>query len=281
MTTIPIPPLASPGIELTFIGICTHLWADQPNAPQNPAWGTRVVIVNASHVVRIEEINLRYGFNPGIRPHLATLSFVSTQVISTEGPKLFVPDLDGNIFTVLDGVTVTVANPTATTLVKDARCLPSLSSWMPDVAPGRAATSAEPEHAAGYFEFTAGTLTGTALTDRGDTGSLVYTVGTNGAPQIVITPFDSRSRPTTVTLSPDIVVQVEILNVPIDGDKDNSNDFVLHFLAAHQLPAEWPPATPALEAPCMRNPNGPQILTRHAHRMGDDFGPGCSNSNLP
>lgn len=277
-------------LEITFIGICTHLWETQ-NAPPNPAYGTRIVMPNAVHPVLIGLINLLYGFDPPIMPHFATLAFPVDQFDFKEGPKEFFPwnGSEGQVhFTFLDGVTVTVKNPAPTDLVKDARCIPGLGAFLPGVAPGPAATSSDRTLAAGYFDFQNGTVLGTgelkgkAMPTRGDAGVILYKTPTNGAPQILITPFDTDIAPTTVHLKGDATVY--IANIPIlelTDCKDNDNDFILHYLVANQFPPPpWPPASPPLNAPCLDvHPYGEEII--RALRICDDFGAGCSNSNLP
>lgn len=281
MTLMPCPPIASPNsIDVSFIGICTHLW-EQPNIQPNPAWGTRIVIPNASNEATYGPINTNFNLNPPIEAHVATLAIPVQYLSFTEGPKVFLPWLGNEglvAFTFLDGVTVTVGNPNSTELGKDARCMPGLGSFVSGIEPGPAATSNDAAQAAGYFDFQTGCVLGTSYgVDRNFAAGILYSTGTSSAAQLVITPFDSSLEPTTVHLTEGNVTAY-ILNIPLLGDKDNDNDFLLHYLVASEFPSPSTWAGVDLGPPCMENPHIDEIK-RLFQQL--DFGVGCSNSNLP
>ncbi len=273
---------------ITFVGVCTDLWEDQPNAIEPSEWfGKRIVLANASDPAKIAGLNAFYGFNDPIAPHAAQLLVFADALPTIEGPLEFAYESPINISPVLvaqlQGVTITV-NTTETVINKNARCIPQLGTFQPNVAPGLAATTSDPKLASAYFDMTGGTITGMALVVDGEAGVLVYTTATGPQPTLTITPFDPLLPPTTVTFSEGSTAYVTIANNPSKIDfKDNKNDFVLHYLAADAMPPQWPAPVPPfaeLSIAC-----GPHPDTDHIPGfpvlIPPEFGVGCSNSNIP
>lgn len=268
-------------MEVTFIGICTHLWKDQPSAPAHEAFGHRIVLPNASSPEVIKGINDSYGLtgSSAIQPHVAKLQIFAEQFVGVEGPVQLTPAPQDMLTLTLQGVTVTTPGE-PTELQKDARCMPGLGSFVPNVAPGPAATSFQPAEAACYFDFRHGLILGRALSDRAGAGSILHRREINGEAFVTITPFDG-SEPSRIFLRPgarpDFPVTVVFTNFPESGKDDNINDFVLHYLVTND---QWPAELPSLgPIGCIQHPHGREILQRVG--VSYDFGVGCSNSNIP
>jgi hypothetical protein len=251
-------------VRVSFMGICTHIWEDQPNALPNPAYGKRIVIPNASDPTLINE---KYNFTGpnAIQPHAATLYVLK----GAETIQLS-----------LEGVTVTIPTDQITPIQKDARCMPGLGSFVSDLAPGPAATTPDPALAYAWFDFQTGTVLGRGLSQFGGAASILYETtisDPNLEPMVVLTPFDGSPaiEISLATEFPDIACPVVITNFAGD-DPDNANDFLLHYLVG----GAWP-ATPPVIGPvgCTQHPNAAELLAA----IGEDIqiGMGCSNSNFP
>lgn len=260
-------------VQVTFMGICTHLWESQVHALPNPAFGKRIVVPNASDPNVIALINDKYQLHPPhgvpIEPHIATLTVVR--------------DGGENIELTLEGATVTIPTDEAGPIQKDARCMPGLGSFVADLAPGPACTTKDAALASCHFDFEAGLVFGRGLQAMGGAASILYetTMSDQVEPRVVIKPFDGSPEMVLSLQSPfpGIAYQVVISNFPAAGIPDNDNDFVLHYLAA----GSWPEAVPTIDpVTCTQHPNGSHLL--HAiggKRSHFDFGMGCSNSNFP
>lgn len=277
-------------VNVTFLGICTHLWAtdEQRNALPHPAWGTRIVLANASDQGVIDNINQFYGLNgingTPIEPHVATLNIFAEEFVSVTGPGTLIPTGNQMLTLGLNGVTVTVPPDVEAGITRDARCMPGLGTFVSDLAPGAAAILADPSLASCYFDFTTGSVLGTTVSTTNNAGSIVYTANTETPPtsdhvHVTIAPFGGGES-TVITLAPVVgtsTVNVVISNFPLLGVDDNDSDFVLHYLVAGSFPATIPSIG---TIGCPVNPSGSEILAR----LGGgpfEFGVGCSNSNIP
>lgn len=278
---------------VSFLGICTHIWEDQPDAEPHPVWGHRIVLVNASNP---DTINNNPHLNKlGIKPHIARMQIFNEQIVSIQGPAAFYPFNDTLLLN-LDGVTVQIVNNGQNTLAKEAECMPQLGGpqhGVPPVtgiAPGPAVTMGLSALASCYFDFAFGEVLGTVVDKSpnpkfkpADCGVLLYQTQTIGNPQILITPFEG-GVPTVVTLHNSEIDKegnqkpagMNIMNTPNGADKDNPSDFMLHYLAANKFPDD----TVTVSRPgCPSNP-----FSYNLHRAPiavNELGPGCSASNLP
>lgn len=270
---------------VSFLGICTHIWEDQPDAEPHPVWGHRIVLVNASNP---DTINNNPNLNHyGIKPHFARLQIFNEQIVSIQGPAAFYPFNDTLLLN-LDGVTVQIVNSGLNALTKEARCMPQLGGPqfnrppVTGIAPGPAVTMGLAALASCYFDFAFGEVLGTVVETVG-CGVLLYQNQTIGNPQILITPFEG-GVPTLVTLHNSEIDEngnqkpagMNIMNTAIGAGKDNPSDFMLHYLAANK----FPDGGVIIHSPdCPPNPFS-YHLNRAPFSPGD-LGPGCSASNLP
>jgi len=279
---------------VSFIGICTHIWEDQPNADPHPVWGHRIVMVNASNP---DTINNNPNLNHyGIKPHFARLQIFNEDIVSIQGPAAFYPFNDTMLLD-LNGVTVQVVNNGLSTLAKEARCMPQLEAPalfgppITGIAPGPAVTMGLSALASCYFDFSFGHVLGT-IVDRApaddrpaECGVILYKTDTIGDPQILITPFEGGS-PTLVTLrnskrdqqGDQPHIGMLLMNLP-KGQDDNEMDFLLHYLAANKIPENPPLIFPPVT--CQKNPFSYGLFQRMPVPTAFDLSAGCSASNLP
>jgi hypothetical protein len=245
-------------INVTFIGICTYLMKRQNFAPDNPAWGTRIVVPNSTDPTRINQF---YGFtgDDAIAPHRAYWA-----IIPADGSEPLREPLAGDTMKVSSDETI--LNTLGVT------CLPGLGSIIRGIGPGAAATSKNPDEASCYFDFTAGTLTATVL--PGGAGSIVYTTQ-SANPTVTITPFDGQNE-RTIQLPAGDKIDIVIWNLPLSGRDDNDHDFLLSFLITNAWPQKFTLPGPT---ECPPNLEGGRLMKAIGYDR--DIGMGCSNSNIP
>jgi hypothetical protein len=280
--------MSTPDLVINFMGICTHIWEDQPHAAASPVWGHRIVLVNAS-----SEVIARHPVLEGITAHVASMVLVREQVVSIDGPLSgdFTPLGTLALQFLFQGQTVTVPNTTPINppLVKDARCLPQLNvdQVLTNLAPGPAVVDSQQSSASAYFDFNFGSLRGTTGPDMGSgpAAILMYQTETDGLPVIRIEQFPGPDgdvmKPTNITLrskTSDEPVIITIMNRPSESNSGQPFDFTLHYLAANGMPTARVSVGPA---GCPLNPWVEKFSSATGGGAPADTGPGCSASNLP
>jgi hypothetical protein len=276
---------------MQFAGICTHMNRDQPGIVASPAWGHRVVLVNASQP---STINDNFFLNPvsnsildgtQIGPHFAEFQLLKSEIVSmtdseTNGftvvtPDLAVPPPIGSVIWSLDSVILSVANYVPGFLAPPPTAIPSLNALCNFTLgpPSTAMTlNTVPTRAACFVDFFSAyqflpVMTGTAV-------GMLITVETLGLPVIRVQSFLPGAVPISITLADGATVT--LTNLPADPLTESIADFLLHYLTAENFP---PQATPPATVTTF-----PDVLTINPPWRDPEMfyiTPGCSNSTFP
>ena len=236
-------------LTVYFVGICSHLREFTSVETEH-----RVVLINAREG---KEIN-----GHKIVGHVATLRYLDAKGTPRHEP--------------LNGVRITIKNPSATPLTYDKSfftCLPRLTAYAQDVITLSldVAKGHDPNLVAAYFDIPAGNLIAGA--DANDASVAVLTVPTDGDPILSIEPFPghhSNASAREIPLPPNAHIQLENVG-PGLRHGEGPHDFLLNLLVAQVIPpkATWP----TTRADCKLDVALPF--------PGNTVDPGCSNSNYP
>jgi hypothetical protein len=254
-------------VKVQFFGICTHM-EPQPHATVPAHWGHRVVLVNASDPKSNPDPRIQ-----ALNAHVARLQIKSADILGGAPATPWFPIVFNDGETIewgLHGVVLGIGG--ALRLEAGSRmgdCIPHLRDCCIKLPSAGPATHEEDRgKTACFFDFPVAEFAGKLHGQGASMGVLTLHAA---HPTVEVRDFGLNGASLAFPIRAG--AEVSVSNIPLDSHADKEEDFLLHFLAAEQMPVG--PTIPPKGFTCaepLRTYNLPRNL-------GDITGPGCSNSN--